>query len=210
MRSGRNNPPFGGMQDQPSGPLRKHVAQIFPHWSNRLPSFLGGGLLLLGAVMGLTVGYYFSPEFTDVGYRPHQPLPFSHRLHAGELKIDCRYCHATVEVSAVASVPPTQVCMNCHELVGGDAAELALLKESAATGFPIQWVRVHKIPEYAYFDHSVHVRTGIGCATCHGDVTQMEEIMQSEPLSMGWCLDCHRTMKTSKSDPPTDCSRCHR
>jgi hypothetical protein len=121
-----------------------------------------------------------------------QPVPFSHKLHAGDLGIDCRYCHTSVEVSTAASVPATQTCMNCHRLVKTESPLLAPLRESAAQGRPLRWVRVHDLPGYAYFDHSLHLRAGVGCSSCHGDVAAMEVITQAEPLSMSWCLDCHR------------------
>ena len=168
------------------------MAQDFPKWANKVPMYVVLGLALLAPAAVLGVGYYFSPEYTDVGYMPEQPVPYSHKLHVGELGLDCRYCHAQVEVSAVASVPPTAVCMNCHAIVGRDKATLEPVRQSAESGLPIRWVRVHKVPEYAYFDHSVHVRAGVGCSTCHGDVAQMEVVRQVEPLSMRWCLDCHR------------------
>lgn len=168
------------------------MAQIFPPWANRIPLY--AAVLLAAAISGavLGAGYYFSPRFTDAGYMPRQPVPFSHRLHAGELKIDCRYCHSQVESSPFASIPPTRTCMNCHELVARKSPKLALVRESAETGEPIHWIRVHKLPEFVYFDHRIHIRAGVGCSTCHGDVAQMEEIRQAEPLSMAWCLDCHR------------------
>ncbi len=150
-------------------------------------------LALLGAPAAVAgVWYYFSPSFTDVGYEPTQPVPYSHRLHAGELQIDCRYCHASVELSAVANVPPTQTCMNCHRIVGRSNPALQPLRDSAASGRPLRWVRVHELPEYAYFDHHAHVRAGVGCVSCHGHVEKMDVVEQKEPLSMGWCLDCHR------------------
>ena len=120
----------------------------------------------VGAIAG--IWYYGSPRFTDVGYRPIQPVPYSHKLHAGELGLDCRYCHASVEVSAVANIPPTQACMNCHKLVKRDSELLAPIRESDSTGRPMRWVRVHKLPDYAYFTHRAHVAAGIGCVTCHG------------------------------------------
>ena len=168
------------------------MAQIFPPGANRVPIRI---LLVVGAaalVAPALVWYYFSPEYTDVGYRPEQPVAFSHRLHAGDLSLDCRYCHTTVERSSVASVPPTQTCMNCHQLVGRDLASLEPVRASASTGDPIFWVRVHKVPEYAYFPHDSHVAAGVGCSSCHGDVASMDVVTQVEPLSMGWCLDCHR------------------
>ena len=112
-----------------------------------------GPLLAIGGVW-----YFFSPWYTDVGYRPVQPVPYSHKLHVGELGLDCRYCHASVETSAVANVPPTQTCMNCHLVVKKDSAALAPIRESAASGRPMHWIRVHKLPDYVYFAHNAHVR----------------------------------------------------
>jgi hypothetical protein len=204
-----------------------------------VPLFLAGGAAAGGVAAVLFAWYYFSPEFTDVGYRPVQPVEFSHRLHAGEMGMDCRYCHSSVVVAAVASVPPTRTCMNCHQLVKRDSPLLAPVIASAADGTPIEWVRVHKVPEYAFFDHSVHVRAGVGCSSCHGDVASMEVVTQVQPLSMGWCLECHRdpdshlrpadqltdTGWRPPSDqaeiaaeikqrlaisPPEDCTTCHR
>ena len=130
------------------------MAQIFPERSNQLPLVLGLGLPLglVGAVA--FVWYYFSPWYTQVGYQPTQPVPYSHRLHAGDMQINCRYCHARVEVSPVAGVPPTQVCMNCHRLAKKDSPLLQPIRDSAASGFPVRWVRVHELPDYAYFNHA--------------------------------------------------------
>lgn len=215
------------------------MAQIFTERANRVPLLVALGLLAAAVTVPLAVWYWFSPAHTDVGYRPEQPVFFSHALHAGELGMDCRYCHVQVERAAVASVPPTQVCMNCHQLVKRDSPLLAAILESSSTGEPMRWVRVHKVPEYAYFDHSMHVRAGVGCSSCHGDIRSMEVVTQAEPLSMGWCLDCHRdpaphlrpadeltdtTWNPSPEQPefarariaelaiaaPVDCSGCHR
>ncbi len=215
------------------------MPQIFPQWTNKAPLYLVGGLVTVAAIAPLGIWYFFSPEFTDVGYRPEQPVPFSHQLHAGELALDCRYCHAQVEVSAVASVPPTQVCMNCHQLVTRDSEKLAVIRDSLANGRPVEWVRVHNVPDYAFFDHSVHVGAGVGCSSCHGDIRSMEVVTQMEPLSMAWCLDCHRNpalhlrefdqitnttwapgknqlafaaqvIEERQIQPPEDCTSCHR
>jgi hypothetical protein len=168
------------------------LAQIFSTSANRAPAAIALAVAVLAAAAGLGVWWFFSPEYTDVGYRPDQPVAFSHQLHAGELRLDCRYCHYTVERSPVAAVPATSVCMNCHTLVGRDLATLAPVLESASRGERIRWVRVHNLPDYARFDHGLHLDAGIGCSSCHGDVRAMAEITQMEPLSMGWCLDCHR------------------
>lgn len=165
---------------------------LFPQWSNLLlPT-----LIVVGAIMPLYavffVAYGFSPKTLAVGYQPVQPLPFSHELHAGQLGMDCRYCHNTVEHAAFAAVPPTQTCMNCHTQVRPESPNLRLVRESFESGLPIEWVKVHKNPDYAFFDHSAHIARGVGCVECHGRVDRMEIVYQSSSLSMGWCLDCHR------------------
>jgi len=166
--------------------------QIFPRSLNRLPAIAAVGLALLGGGVTFVFWYYFSPKHLQVGYEPRQPVPYSHRLHAGELGIDCRYCHANVEKSAVAMIPPTQTCMNCHSLIKTDSAKLEPVRESWKTGKAIEWVKVHKLPEHAYFNHSAHLGAGVGCVSCHGRIDQMEVVKVSQPIGMGWCLDCHR------------------
>jgi hypothetical protein len=160
--------------------------------TNKIPLAFGvlGPLALAGAVGG--VWYYFSPEFTDAGYRPRQPVPFSHKLHAGDMGMDCRYCHNTVERAAHAAIPPAQTCMNCHSLVKTDSPRLKLVRDSYDTGEPVPWIRVHMLPDYAFFDHRPHLAAGVGCSSCHGRIDQMTIVEQDQPLSMGWCLDCHR------------------
>ncbi len=142
--------------------------------------------------MTFVVTYYFSPWNTQVGYAPIQPVPFSHRLHAGELGMDCRYCHANVERSYEAMIPSTQTCMGCHAVVRSDSAALAPVRESWESGDPVHWVRVHNVPDHVYFDHSAHLSAGVGCVSCHGRIDTMEVVRQDQPLSMAWCLDCHR------------------
>ncbi len=215
------------------------MAQIFPKWSNAVPKYVAAGVILLVAAVVGFFWYFGSPQYTDVGYRPIQPVAYSHKVHAGDLGMDCRYCHVAVEVSAVASVPPTQTCMNCHTLVKVDSPKLQPLLQSWQDKKPMEWVRIHNLPDYSYFDHSAHVNAGVGCASCHGNVAEMEEVMQVEPLSMGWCLDCHRNpdmhlrpldqvtnmkwepgadqaefaarvKEERKIAPPVDCSGCHR
>lgn len=211
----------------------------FPRWTNNVPIVIGLIAPLIGAGLIFAVWYWFSPWYTDVGYRPEQPIPYSHKLHAGELGIDCRYCHNTVEKAAHAAIPPTSTCLNCHDLVKTDSPRLALLREADANKMPVPWVRVHQLPDYAYFNHSPHVAAGVGCASCHGRVDQMTVVEMDKPLSMGWCLDCHRDPKPNlrpldqvtnmawdasetpydpdrdanrkrKVNPPTHCSGCHR
>ena len=215
------------------------MAQIFPKWSNKIPPILLVSILIIvSGVVGF-FWYYGSPKYTDVGYRPEQPVPYSHKLHAGDLGLDCRYCHVGVEVSASATVPPTQTCMNCHTLVKADSKKLARVLQSWTSGEPIDWVRIHDLPDYAYFNHSAHINAGVGCISCHGNIAEMEKVTQVEPLSMGWCLDCHREpelhlrplseitnmkwippenqmalareiIKEKNINPPVDCSGCHR
>lgn len=168
------------------------MAQIFPRWANEVPRRILLGLIILVTASVAGVWYYFSPEYTDVGYAPEQPVPYSHQLHAGELGLDCQYCHSTVTESKQANVPPTQTCMNCHEQILPDSENLAEIRESWETGEPVEWVRVHNLPDYAYFNHAAHVNVGVGCESCHGRVDRMEVVFQEEPLSMSWCLDCHR------------------
>lgn len=132
-----------------------------------------------------------TPHFTDQGNMPMQPVPFSHKHHVLEDGIDCRYCHSTVEVSARADVPPTHVCMECHSQLFTHAPLLAPVRASYATGQPLHWQQVNRLPGYVYFDHAVHVKNGIGCTTCHGEVEQMPLMRQAKPLTMGWCKSCH-------------------
>lgn len=153
-------------------------------------------LAIAGAVVPLyavfIVAYGFSPKSLEKGYQPIQPVPFSHARHAGELGLDCRYCHSTVERSWFAAVPSTQVCMNCHTQIRKGSPLLAPVKSSYESGMPIEWIKVHKLPDYAYFDHSAHVNRGVSCVECHGRVDQMAVVTRVKPLSMGWCLECHR------------------
>ncbi|NJN65106.1 MAG: cytochrome c3 family protein [Acidobacteria bacterium] len=164
----------------------------FPKWVNLLRP--GIALALVGGPLYVGVLLYMAgkPTTTDVGYAPEQPLPYSHALHVGQLGIDCRYCHTTVESEAFAAIPPTQTCMNCHAKVRANSDKLVLVRESYATGMPIPWVKIHDLPDYAHFNHASHVRAGVSCVSCHGRVDQMEVVYQVEPLNMGWCLDCHR------------------
>lgn len=164
----------------------------FPRWSNvLLPAIVvavaGGGLY-----MGVLIPFGASPATTDVGYAPIQPVPYSHALHVGKLGIDCAYCHTTVDDAAFAAVPPTQTCMNCHTSILPDSPQLQPVWESFNTGRPIEWVKVHDLPDYAYFNHAAHINKGVSCVECHGRVDKMEVVYQSETLSMSWCIDCHR------------------
>ena len=168
------------------------MSAIFPKWTNRLPLMIimGGGLCATAVTAG--VWYYFTPKYTRVGYQPIQPVPFSHATHAEQLGIDCRYCHSTVEKSWFSNIPSSSTCMNCHNQVLKDDPRLALVRESAASGKPIPWVQIHRTPDFVYFNHSVHVNRGISCVECHGQINQMTEVYHARPLSMAFCLDCHR------------------
>ncbi len=211
--------------------------QLFPRTLNLLPiaGAVGGGLAPVGLVLG--IWYFASPNFTQVGFAPEQPIPYSHRLHVGELGLDCRYCHSNVESSEEAMLPATQMCMGCHNLVATESAALLPLRESWETDESVPWVRVHRLPDHVFFDHSVHVAANVGCKSCHGPVDEMDVVRQTEELSMGWCLDCHRdpsqhlrpdevavtdmsweqsedlsrvAAMTANVDPPEYCSGCHR
>jgi Cytochrome c7 and related cytochrome c len=210
--------------------------QIFPKTLNILPIALALVTNVAGAAVTGVVWYYLSPKNFQVGYGPQQPVPYSHRLHAGQLGMDCRYCHANVESSAEAMIPPTQTCMGCHTLVKAQSPRLQVVRDSWASGEPIEWVRVHKLADHAYFNHAAHLNAGVGCTSCHGRIDQMEVVAVAEPLGMGWCLECHRNPgphlrpldqitnmaweQTASEDeiqalaanvhPPENCSGCHR
>jgi|SRR5690554_2384431 len=168
------------------------MAQIFPKWTNQVPRKILIGLFVsLNAVI-ILIWYFFSPQYTDVGYAPTQPVPYSHKLHVSQLGLDCQYCHTSVFDSKQANVPATQTCMNCHNQIKTDSELLKPIRESWESGLPVEWVRVHNLPDYAYFNHAAHVNVGVGCESCHGRVDKMEVVQQVETLSMGWCIDCHR------------------
>lgn len=219
---------------------------LFPQWIDRTRRLAGALLVIVPLYVVAVVYYGGSPQTTDVGYRPRQPVPFSHALHAGEMGLDCRYCHNTVERAADAAVPPTATCLNCLSQIALDSPKLVPVRQSYASadpedpaGKPIQWVRVHDLPNFVYFDHSAHVARGVSCVSCHGRVDTMEQIYQAKRLSMGWCLECHRNpephlrpqqfitdldwtpdedplllgkrlREQNNINPSTDCSTCHR
>src|SRR4051812_49186062 len=136
--------------------------------------------------------YYHSPYWNRVGFAPDQPVLFSHRHHAGELRIDCRFCHSTVETSAFAGLPATQTCLDCHSQLFTGTSMLRPVMHSAASNEPLRWSRVTRLPDHLHFDHSIHVAKGVGCATCHGEVDRMALVAKTQPLDMRWCIDCHR------------------
>ena len=216
------------------------MTAIFPKWTNKLPPFMALAVVAGGLSVIFVVWYWFSPRHIEVGYQPLQPVLYSHKLHAGLLGIDCRYCHRMVEDGPQASIPDTATCMNCHAQVKADSDQLSLVRESAETGAPIPWIKVHMLPDYVYFDHSVHVTAGVGCVSCHGRIDQMEVVRQEKPLSMSWCLECHinpepnlrptsevtnmgydhdtaeakaaaeQILKEKNINPPIHCGACHR
>lgn len=172
------------------------MTSLFPKWTNKLPTVLALGAAAAGLTVVFVVNYWFSPHHTDVGYAPFQPIAYSHKLHAGTLGMDCRYCHRMVEDGPHATVPDAATCMGCHLQVKKESEALAPLREAYGDGAgnrnPIEWIKVHMLPEYAYFNHAVHIRANVGCASCHGPIHEMEIVRQHQPLSMGWCLECHR------------------
>jgi hypothetical protein len=154
-------------------------------------SIFGALFILIG--IGAII-YYFvrSPYMTRANVPVNQPVPFSHRHHVEQLGIECRYCHTSVTRSDFAGLPSTQTCMTCHSQIWTEAPMLEPVRESFRTGIPIQWNRVHDVPDFAYFNHSIHVAKGIGCETCHGQVNEMPLVWKEGTLFMEWCLDCHR------------------
>src|ERR671914_367606 len=149
-------------------------------------------LVLVGGGISLLAGLQDSPYLTHVQVVRAQPIPFSHDHHVGGLGIDCRYCHTSVEESNFANIPPTKTCMNCHSQIWATAPILEPVRASFRDNTPLQWTRVHDLPDFVYFNHSIHVKQGVGCATCHGRVDRMPLMYQAKSLQMEWCLDCHR------------------
>jgi menaquinone reductase, multiheme cytochrome c subunit len=215
------------------------MAPIFPKYTDTAVR-IAGAALALGALSAIGLYAYFShPKVLDTGYQPVQPVPYSHKLHAGSMGMDCTYCHYTVNSAAYAAVPATQICMNCHAQVRPQSKVLKPLRDSFATGEPVRWVKIHQLPDFVYFNHSAHVTAGVSCVSCHGRVDQMVEVRQIQPLSMAWCLECHRNpapnlrpaelvtrldwvpdrdpaaigreiIAEKKINPPQNCSGCHR
>src|SRR5689334_7695695 len=169
------------------------MSQIFHPSTNTISrlSIFGGMALLVALVSALAV-INESPYFTEVGVARSQPVPFSHKHHVGDDGIDCRYCHTSVENSSFAGIPPTKTCISCHSQIWADSPALAPVRNSFRDDQSIQWTRVHNLPGFVYFDHSIHVHKGIGCSTCHGQVDRMPLMYQEQSLQMEWCLDCHR------------------
>ena len=148
--------------------------------------------LVLAIVVGAAVWYTHSPAFNKVGVEVPQPVPFQHSWHIGVVKLDCRYCHYTVDKSSFASIPPTETCMSCHSMVKTDSEKLKVVRDSWETGVPITWNRVNNVPDFVYFQHDIHVNKGVGCETCHGRMDQVGTAVKAEAMYMAWCIDCHR------------------
>jgi Cytochrome c7 and related cytochrome c len=169
------------------------MAQIFHRSANAVARI---SLLLVAVVVTLglvgVLGAARSPYYTRQNQVREQPIQFSHKHHVGDDGIDCRYCHSGVENSASAGVPPTKTCMNCHSVLFNNVAYLEPVRESYRTEKSIVWVKVHRLPDFVYFNHSIHVNKGVGCSSCHGQVNQMPLMFQAKELTMQWCLDCHR------------------
>lgn len=157
------------------------------------------------------------PERDGLGYQPEQPIKYSHKLHAGDMGIDCKYCHTSVTQTRHASIPSADICMNCHAVARADKPEIIKLTEYYNNNQPIPWKRIHRVPEYAYFNHSVHVNKGVDCENCHGNMRQQEVVQQTRSFTMAACLECHRNpqsrmpeAKVKFNNGPTNCNACHR
>lgn len=174
-------------------------------------------IVLFVALASFALTFFVSrPERDGVGYEPEQPILFSHKLHAGTMAIDCKYCHSEVTKSRHAMVPPVATCMNCHAVARKNKPEIIKLTQYYNEGKPLPWKRIHKVPDFAYFNHSVHVNKGIECQSCHGNVQEMDVVRQTNSFTMGNCLDCHRNAPTKLANVPNikkgpdNCFACHR
>jgi Cytochrome c7 and related cytochrome c len=173
------------------------VAQLFPPGANWVVkwSMLGGALATV-IVVGVASGLYWSPIVTDVNLAKDQPIPFSHHRHVTGNGIDCRYCHTTVETSSFAGIPPTETCMTCHSQILTDQPMFEPIMESWKSGESMEWTRLNDLPDFVYFDHSIHINKGIGCNHCHSNegarIEQMRLTVKAQSLHMSWCLDCHK------------------
>jgi hypothetical protein len=169
------------------------MAQVFHRSTTAISRFTIFGALFFVAFL-LWVGEMIqrSPYVNYMGVAQEQPVPFSHQHHVGGLGIDCRYCHTSVENSSFAGIPPTKTCMNCHAQIWTNAPMLEPVRASFRTGQSLQWTRIHDLPDFVYFDHSIHIAKGVGCASCHGPVDRMPLTYAAHTLQMEWCLDCHR------------------
>jgi hypothetical protein len=168
------------------------MSQIFHRSTNTIARVSIYGAVFLLAAMGYAVyELSASPYITDVNVAKDQPVPFSHKHHVGELGLDCRYCHTAVETSSSAGMPPTQTCMTCHSQIWVNSPMLEPVRASYRDDKSIEWIRVNAVPDFVYFNHSIHVAKGVGCTTCHGPVGDMPLTWRANTLQMSWCLDCH-------------------
>jgi len=181
------------------------MANFFPKWTNQFPWKLVVCLGVLGASVTAGITYYFTPKYTRVGYQPTQPVPFEHTIHVQQLGMDCRYCHSFVEVASHSNVPSVQTCMSCHTQVKPDSPKLEAVRAAwnggKGDGPAVNWVKIHKMPDYVYFNHAAHVNRGVSCYSCHGAINEMKVVYQHEPQSMSWCLDCHRAPENNLRPP---------
>jgi hypothetical protein len=169
------------------------MSQIFPKSANALARFSLFGVLVLVVAGAWLLGILMRSDFvTAANANVQQPVQFSHLHHSGGMGIDCRYCHTSVERSAFANIPPTETCMNCHSQIWLQSPYLEPVRASFQTGQPLTWTRVHDLPDFVFFNHSIHVKKGVGCETCHGRVDEMPAVRQVATLQMEWCLECHR------------------
>jgi len=216
------------------------MSQIFHHSTNTIARVSIYGAVLIIALLGYAVNVVNQTSYvTEVHNALPQPVPFSHKHHVGELGLDCRYCHASVEISSSAGMPPTQTCMACHSQIWTNAAILEPIRASYRDSKPISWTRVNAVPDFVYFNHSIHIAKGVGCTTCHGPIAEMNITWRAQTLYMRWCLECHeapqkflrprsevfnafyeppadqealglRLMKEYKVQSLTSCTTCHR
>jgi cytochrome c7-like protein len=169
------------------------MAQIFHRSANTISRVsIFGAVFIVAALLILFAAVNRSPWVTEARVVREQPIQFSHERHVAGNGIDCRYCHTSVEESRFAGIPPTKTCMNCHSEIFANSPYLEPVRASLSSNTPIRWTRVHDLPDFVYFDHSIHVSKGVGCTTCHGQVDRMPLMWQENTLQMEWCLECHR------------------
>jgi len=169
------------------------MTQLFHPATNTFSRFsIFGAVFVIGIAIWVVFTFYRSSYSTEVGVAREQPVQFSHAHHVGAIGIDCRYCHTSVEDSSFAGIPATQICMGCHSQIWRDSPMLEPVRESFRTKKPLQWTRVHDVPDFVYFDHSIHIHRGVACVTCHGQVNEMPLMWKDQTLHMAWCLECHR------------------
>src|SRR5262245_23315899 len=167
------------------------MAQIFHPSTNTISKLSIVGVVVLLPLLGVA-GYAWNMTYgLNLNVPVDQPIPFSHKHHVSDDGIDCRYCHTSVEKSAFAGIPPTETCMTCHSQIWTDSPLLKPVRESYVTGRPLEWERVHDLPDFAFFNHSIHIKKGVGCASCHGNIDEQPLTLKAKDLSMGWCVDCH-------------------